>query len=64
MGISIFSYDGQVFFGVITDCKLVPEPQQIIARFRCEFEKLMYLGLMIPVDLPESPRLAEQLLQR
>ena len=64
MGISIFSYDGQVFFGVITDRKLVPEPQQIIARFRREFDKLMYLGLMIPVDLPESPRLAEQLLER
>jgi len=64
MGISIFSYDGQVFFGVITDRKLVPEPQEIIARFRPEFDKLVYLGLMIPVDLPESPRLAEQLLER
>jgi diacylglycerol O-acyltransferase len=63
MGISIFSYDGQVFFGVITDRKLVPDPREIIKRFRPEFDKLVYLSLMIPVDLPESPRLAEQLLE-
>ena len=64
MGISIFSYDGQVFFGVITDRKLVPEPQEIIERFRPEFEKLVYLSLMIPVGEPDSPRLAGELLQR
>ncbi|MDH3790098.1 MAG: WS/DGAT domain-containing protein, partial [Xanthomonadales bacterium] len=63
MGISILSYDGQVFFGVITDRKLVPEPNAIIRRFRTEFDKLLYLSLMIPVDLPESPELAEQLLR-
>jgi len=64
MGVSILSYDGQVFFGVITDRKLVPEPSAIIERFKSEFEKLVYLSLMIPVDLPESPQLAEQLLER
>jgi WS/DGAT/MGAT family acyltransferase len=64
MGISIFSYDGQVFFGIIADRKLVPEPHEIIERFRPEFEKLVYLSLMIPVDQPDSPRLAEELLQR
>jgi diacylglycerol O-acyltransferase len=64
MGISIFSYDGQVFFGVITDRKRVPEPHEIIEQFRPEFEKLVYLSLMIPVDEPDSPRLAEELLQR
>jgi len=64
MGISILSYDGQVFFGVITDRKLVPEPHDIIERFRPEFDKLVYLSMMIPVDLPESPQLAEQLLTR
>ena len=64
MGISIFSYDGQVFFGVIADRKLVPEPHDIIERFRPEFEKLVYLSLMIPVGEPESPGLAEELLLR
>jgi len=64
MGISILSYDGQVFFGVITDRKLVPEPHEIIARFLPEFEKLVYLSLLIPVGEPDSPRLAEELLQR
>ena len=63
MGISIFSYDGQVFFGVIADRKLVPEPHEIIERFRPEFEKLVYLSLLIPVGEPESPRLAEELLE-
>jgi WS/DGAT/MGAT family acyltransferase len=64
MGISILSYDGQVFFGVITDRRLVPEPHEIIERFRPEFEKLVLLSLLIPVDQPESPRLAAELLRR
>jgi hypothetical protein len=64
MGISILSYDGQVFFGVITDRKLVPDPHQIIARFRPEFEKLVYLSLLLPVDEPDSPELAEELIRR
>jgi len=63
MGISILSYDSKVFFGVITDRKLVPEPKKIIERFQPEFDKLVYLSLMIPVDLPESPQLAEQFLE-
>ncbi len=28
MGVSILSYNGQVFFGVITDRKLVPSPRK------------------------------------
>jgi len=64
MGISILSYDGQVFFGVITDRRLVPEPHDIIERFRPEFEKLVSLSLMIPVNEPDSPRLAEELVLR
>jgi WS/DGAT/MGAT family acyltransferase len=64
MGISIFSYDNQVFFGVITDRKLVPDPHEIIERFRPEFEKLVCLSLMIPVGEPDSPALAEELLRR
>jgi WS/DGAT/MGAT family acyltransferase len=64
MGISILSYDGQVFFGVITDRKLVPDPHQIIERFQPEFEKLVCLNLLIPTGDADSPRLAEELLRR
>ena len=48
MGVSILSYGGGVQFGLITDRKLCPEPQQIIDRFAPEFEKLLMLTLMLP----------------
>jgi len=50
VGISILSYNGKVFFGVITDRRLIPEPQKIIEQFRPEFEKLLYLGMMLPLN--------------
>ncbi len=62
MGVSILSYNGLVFFGVITDRKLVPEPKEIIKRFKPEFEKLVYLSLMLPVAEPTAGKLAEQLI--
>jgi len=46
MGVSILSFDGQVQFGLITDAALVPDPETIVARFKPEFEKLLYLVLM------------------
>lgn len=46
LGISIMSYNGKVHFGLIGDAKLVPDPDDIIRRFRPEFEKLLYLALM------------------
>ena len=48
MGVSILTYSGGVQFGLITDAKLCPEPQQIIDRFEPEFEKLLLLTLMLP----------------
>lgn len=48
VGVSILSYGGGVQFGLITDQKLCPEPQAIIDRFEPEFEKLLYLTLMLP----------------
>ena len=48
MGVSILSYGGGVQFGLITDKKLCPHPQQIIDRFEPEFDKLLMLGLMLP----------------
>jgi diacylglycerol O-acyltransferase len=48
VGVSILSYGGGVQFGLITDKKLCPEPQQIIDRFEPEFEKLLMVTLMLP----------------
>lgn len=48
MGVSILSYGGGVQFGLITDRGLCPEPEQIIARFTPEFERLSTLTLMLP----------------
>jgi len=48
MGVSILSYGGGVQFGLITDKKLCPDPEAIIERFAPEFEKLMFVTLMLP----------------
>ena len=48
VGVSILSYGGGVQFGLITDEKLCPEPQQIIDRFEPEFDKLLFLAMMLP----------------
>jgi hypothetical protein len=48
VGVSILSYGGGVQFGLITDEKLCPVPQQIIDRFEPEFEKLLWLSMMLP----------------
>lgn len=41
LGVSILSYAGQVYFGLIADRKRVASPQQVVARFVPEFEKLL-----------------------
>jgi WS/DGAT/MGAT family acyltransferase len=48
VGVSILSYGGFVQFGLITDVQLCPDPQDIIDRFEPEFERLLYLTLMLP----------------
>jgi WS/DGAT/MGAT family acyltransferase len=48
VGVSILSYGGGVQFGLITDQRLCPEPQQIIDGFEPEFEALTLLTLMLP----------------
>jgi WS/DGAT/MGAT family acyltransferase len=40
MGISIFSYCGQVSLSVIADAHLVPDPEAITAAFNREFEQM------------------------
>ena len=48
VGVSILSYGGGVQFGLITDQQLCPNPQDIIDRFEPEFDKLMWLTMMLP----------------
>ncbi len=50
MGVSILSYNHQVQFGLVTDAKLVSDPQSITDRFVAEFEKLLLSALMEPWD--------------
>ena len=44
LGVSIFSYDGKVSVGVITDAGLVPDPEKITARFRARFDELLAIA--------------------
>ncbi len=62
LGISILSYNGKVFFGMISDHRLLAEPSEVINRFRKEFEKLLYLGLMLPLEGRPNTETAEILL--
>ena len=48
VGISVLSYAGGVQFGLVTDRRLVPDPQDIVERFEPEFEKLLLVTLMLP----------------
>jgi hypothetical protein len=41
LGLSLLSYAGQVYFGIISDQQLVDEPDALVARFTPEFEKLL-----------------------
>ncbi len=44
LGVSIFSYDGQVRMGVGTDYGLVPDPERIVDGFHAELERLATLA--------------------
>jgi WS/DGAT/MGAT family acyltransferase len=59
MGVSILSYDRRVQFGLITDLRLVPDPNRVIDRFAGEFEKLLLITLMAPWDGHCDPREVE-----
>jgi hypothetical protein len=48
LGISIFSYGGNVQFGLIADTAFCPQPQDIVDRFEPEFAKLSWVALMLP----------------
>jgi hypothetical protein len=59
MGVSILTYNGKVQFGLITDARLVPDPESVIDKFGDEFEKLVMQTLMGPYG-PEFEAELEQ----
>jgi WS/DGAT/MGAT family acyltransferase len=59
MGVSILSYDNKVQFGLITDKKMVPDPERIVERFASEFDKLLMLVLMEPWARLTDPEAVE-----
>jgi diacylglycerol O-acyltransferase len=48
LGISILSYAGSVQFGLIADALRVPDPDEVTARFREEFERVVLAALLGP----------------
>ena len=63
LGVSILSYNGRVHFGLIADAKRMPDPAAVIARFRSEFEKLLYATLMEDWAVPITAADAQATLQ-
>ena len=59
MGLSILTYDGSVQIGLITDRKLVPDPEVIARQFALEFERLLLAVLMEPWGEPRDPAALE-----
>jgi diacylglycerol O-acyltransferase len=41
LGVSILSYNSEVWLGVMTDAGLVPDPEAIVAEFHAEFDELL-----------------------
>lgn len=46
VGLSILSYNGNVYFGLIGDAKRIRDPDAVAQRFAGEFEKLLLITLM------------------
>lgn len=54
LGVSIISYNGQVWLGVATDEGLVPDPETIVANFQLEFEALCTQTTKLPAETAEA----------
>ncbi|HET9700549.1 MAG TPA: wax ester/triacylglycerol synthase family O-acyltransferase [Burkholderiales bacterium] len=64
IGASILSYAGQVQFGLITDAKIVPDPEKIVDAFEPEFRQLQQVAEMHPWESPPEPAHVERLLAK
>jgi len=58
VGVSILSYAGRVFLGVIADRACVPEPQQVVDRLGPEFEQLLLAATVGALALQQRQRAA------
>lgn len=54
LGVSIFSYNRQVWLGVATDQALVPDPETIVAYYRAEIDQLHALTQQVAETPPSS----------
>ncbi|GMU42338.1 MAG: wax ester/triacylglycerol synthase family O-acyltransferase [Xanthomonadales bacterium] len=63
MGISILSYAGSVYFGLIADSRLVPDPERVIERFRQQLEQLLMVAMLHPQDQTITPESSVRLLR-
>jgi len=45
-GVSMFTYNGEVQFGVIADRRLIPEPSELVSIIQTEFDRLVFLVLL------------------
>ena len=45
-GVSMFSYDEEVQYGVIADRRLIPDPGELVSIIQTEFDRLVYLVLL------------------
>jgi diacylglycerol O-acyltransferase len=59
LGVTMLSYAGQVRLGTLTDERLVPDPETIIAGFHAEFEELLALAR----EAEATPSMREQLVK-
>ncbi len=53
MGISLMSYAGQVFSGLIADQNLIADPSDVMRFFEAEFQDLLYLALLVGPTIHE-----------
>ncbi len=59
LGVSIFSYAGDVLIGIAVDAGLVPDPDTIVEAFHAEFSDLLRLARIVTGDAaPEYARAA------
>ena len=56
VGVSILSYAGKVFFGLIADRACVPEPQRVVDRLGAEFEQLLLAATVGTLGLEQRDR--------
>jgi WS/DGAT/MGAT family acyltransferase len=54
MGVSIFSYAGNLSVGIATDARLVPDPERVIEGFHAEIAQLLQLVAQVRPEQPKA----------